>query len=81
MIYYERIDVSEGIDVNKTNVSRQGDACHYQYFLNFSFTFQSNFCKRSHGLLMISVNLSNVTILDIKHFDYCCLYYKFNYEK
>ena len=29
MIYYERIDVSEGIDVNKTSASKGCDVCHY----------------------------------------------------
>ena len=29
MIEYERIDISEGIDVNKTNLSKECDICHY----------------------------------------------------
>ena len=29
MIYYDRIDVSEGIDVNKINASNECDICHY----------------------------------------------------
>ena len=29
MLYYDRIDVSEGIDVNKTSVSKECDSCHY----------------------------------------------------
>ena len=33
MIYYDRIDVSEGIDVNKTSASKEYDVCHYWYFL------------------------------------------------
>ena len=28
MLYYDRIDISEGIDVNKTNVSRECHICH-----------------------------------------------------
>ena len=39
MFYYDRIDVSEGIDVDKTSVSKECDLCHYCYFLNFSFNF------------------------------------------
>ena len=35
MIYYDRIDVSKGIDVNNTNASKECDVCHYWYFLNF----------------------------------------------
>ena len=73
MIYYDRIDVSEGIDVNKTSVSEQCDICHYWYFLNYSFKFQPNVCNRCHDLLMMSVNLSDIAILNIKGSDYYCI--------
>ena len=43
MIYYDWIDVSEGIDVNKINASKECDVCHYWNFLNYSFKFQPNF--------------------------------------
>ena len=39
MLYYDRIDVSEGIDVNKTSASQECDICHCWYFLNYSFKF------------------------------------------
>ena len=29
MLYFNRIDVTEGIDVNKTNASKECDICHY----------------------------------------------------
>ena len=29
MLEYERIDISEGIDLNKTNLSKECDICHY----------------------------------------------------
>ena len=34
MLEYDWIDVSEGIDINKTNKSKECDICHYWYFLN-----------------------------------------------
>ena len=58
MLYFDRIDVSEGIDVNKTNASKECDICHYWYFLNYRFKFQPNVCNRFHDLLMISMNLA-----------------------
>ena len=48
MLYFDRIHVFEGIDVNKTNASKEYDICHYWYFLNYSFKFQSNVCNRCH---------------------------------
>ena len=73
MLYFDRIDVSEGIDVNKTSASKECDVCHYWYFLNYSFKFQPNVCNRCHDLLMMSVNLSDIAILNIKGSDYCCI--------
>ena len=29
MLYYDRIDISEGIDINKTSASKECDVCHY----------------------------------------------------
>ena len=29
MLEYERIDISEGIDINKTNKSKECMLCHY----------------------------------------------------
>ena len=46
MLYFDRIDVSEGIDVNKKSASKECYICHYWYFLNYSFKFQPNPCKR-----------------------------------
>ena len=34
MLKYDRIDISERIDVDKTNESRECKFCHYWYFLN-----------------------------------------------
>ena len=31
MLEYERSDISEGIDVNKANVSKEYNICHYWF--------------------------------------------------
>ena len=73
ILYYDRIDISVGIDVNKTSASKQCDICHYWYFLNYSFKFQPNVSNRCHDLLMMSINLNNIAILNIKGSDYRCI--------
>ena len=73
MLYYDRIDVSEGVDVNKTSASKECDVCHYCYFLNYSFKFQLYVYNRCHDLLMMSVNLSDIAILNIKDSNYRCI--------
>ena len=72
MLYFDRIDVSEVIDVNKTSASKKCDISHYWYFLNYSFRLQPNVCNRCH-LLMMPMNLSDIAILDAKSSDYCCI--------
>ena len=37
MLEYERIDISEGIDINKTNLLRECNICHYWYFNDIGF--------------------------------------------
>ena len=62
MLYYDRIDVSEGIDINKTSASKDCDIGHCWYFLDKGFKFQPNVCNVCHDVLMMSMNLSNITI-------------------
>ena len=70
---YDRIDISKVTDVNKASASKECDICHYSYFLNYSFKSQPNVCNRCHDFLMMSINLNNITILNIKGSDYRCI--------
>ena len=70
MLYYDRINISDGIDLSKTSTSKGCDVCHYWYFLDYSFKFQPNVWNRCHNLLMMSVNLSDTAIWNIKGSDY-----------
>ena len=62
MLYFDRIDVSEGIDFNKTRESRECIICHYWYFLHKGFMFKPNVWNRCHDLLMMSMNLIHISI-------------------
>ena len=62
MLYCDRIDIYEGIDVNETIVSKECDIFLYWYFLNYGFKFWPNFCNRCHDYIM---NLSGVSVLNI----------------
>ena len=57
-----KIDVSGGIDVNKTSESKECDIFHNCYFLNKDFKFQLNVYNRCCDLLMMSMNLSDIAI-------------------
>ena len=73
MLYYNRTYVSEDIDVNKTNESKESDICHYWHFLNQVFKFQPYSSNKCHDSLMMYMNLSDIYILKIKNADYRCI--------
>ena len=55
MLQYETIDVPEGIDIDKTDASKEYMLCHYWYFQDVGFKFESNACNKCYdvwGLLM-----------------------------
>ena len=45
MLCYNRIEISEGINVNKTSEEKDRDICQYWYFLDTGFKIQPDVCK------------------------------------
>ena len=43
MLQYEKIDVSEGIDVNKTSASKECMICHYSHFKDIAYKLNHMF--------------------------------------
>ena len=76
MLHYNKIDVYEGIGVNKTSGLKERDVYNYWYFLKYSSQFQPNVCNRCHSLfllLMMLINLSYIAISSINGSDYLCI--------
>ena len=70
MLQYERTDISEGINFNKTNKSVECMICHYWYFKDIGFKYQPYVCNGCHDCSMIVQNLDNFVILKIIKVDY-----------
>ena len=66
MLEYDRIDISEGIDINKTNASKECDICHYWYFLDKNFTYEPYLCNGLHDLMQKAMNFNDAAIVSIK---------------
>ena len=66
MLEYERIDISEGIDVNKTNLSKECDICHYWYFKDIGFKYEKYLCNGCHDLMQKAMSFNNITIVYVK---------------
>ena len=69
MLEYDKIDISEGIDVNKTNASKKCDICHYSYFKDIIFKYDLYLCNGCPGVMQKAMNF-NVAIVSVKRSDY-----------
>ena len=66
MLDYERIDISEGIDVNKTNLLKECDICHYWYFKDIGFKYEKYLCNGCHDLMQKAMSFNNLAIVYVK---------------
>ena len=69
MLEYVGINVSEAIDVNKTNVSRKCDICHYWSFLDKGFKLEPYVSYGCHNLMQKAMKF-NVAIVSVKGSNY-----------
>ena len=73
MLQYEIVDVSEGIDVNKTSVLKECELCHYWFFKDIGFKFEEHVCNKCHDLLTIAYSLKDIAILNAKGATFRCI--------
>ena len=66
MLEYNKINISGGIDINKTNLLKECDICHYQYFKNIGFKYDKYLCNGCHDLMQKAVSFNNVAIVYVK---------------
>ena len=70
ILKYGRIDISEGIDVDKTNKSEECKFCHYWYFLNKNFSYGSYLCDGCFDISQRSTDFKNIAIVHVKKSTY-----------
>ena len=66
MLRYQKIDILEGIDINKTNESKECELCHCWFFKDIEFKFEEHDCNKFHDLLTIAYFLKDIAILNAK---------------
>ena len=66
ILEYDRIDISEGIDINKTSLSKECDICHYWHFKDIGFRYEPYLCNGCHDLMQKSMSFNNVAIVYVK---------------
>ena len=67
MLKYDKIDISEGIDVDKTGRSRECKFCHYWYFLKKNFSYDPFTCDGCYDKVQRSTDFKDIAIVHIKN--------------
>ena len=66
MLKYDKIDISEGIDLNKTNKSKECMFCHYWYYLNKNFSYGPFTCDGCYNIVQKSIDFKDIAIIYVK---------------
>ena len=66
MLKYDGIDISEGSDVDKTDISRECKFCHYWYFLNKNVSYGPFTCDGCYDTVPRSADFKDIAIVRIK---------------
>ena len=66
MLEYERIDISEGIDVHMSNKSKECMLCHHYYFLDKNFSYGPYLCDGCYNIMQKSNDFKNIAIVHVK---------------
>ena len=66
MLAYERINISDGIDVNKSDESKECTLCHYWYFLDKSFSYGLYLRDGCYNMTQKCNKFKNIAIIRIK---------------
>ena len=66
MLEYDRIDISEKIDANKTSLLKECDICHYWYFKDIGFKYEPYLCNGCHDLMQKAMSFNNIAIAYVK---------------
>ena len=71
MLEYDRIDVSKGIDINKTSsLPKCIICCYYYYCLKVNFKFIREVCDCSHDMTQKLMSFDDIPIATVKRNDY-----------
>ena len=68
MLYYDRVDISKGVDLSKSNNSKESMICYY-FFLIMDSTFNIYISDGCNDLTILCLNMSSATIITVKSVD------------
>ena len=72
MLEYDRIDISEGIDIKKCKeTSREYSLCKFYYFVNKNFNYGPYLCNGCYDMSLKAISMQNLAIINHNGNHYC----------
>ena len=66
MLKYDKIAVTENIDLNKTIKSKECMFCHYWYYLNKNFSYGRFTCDSCYNIAQKLLDFKDIAIIYVK---------------
>ena len=66
MLKYERIDISDRIDVDMSDKSKECMLCHYWYFLDKNYSYGPYLCDGCYNIMQNCNEVKNIAIVQVK---------------
>ena len=66
MLEYDRIYISEVIEVNKTNLLKEQELFHYWFFKDISIEYEPYLCNGCRDLMQKAMSFNDVAIIYVK---------------
>ena len=70
MLEYDRINILEGINVNKTSASKECDIFHHWYFKDIGFKYEPYLCNGCDDLMQNAMSFNDVATVYVKDNSY-----------
>ena len=70
MLVYEKIYISDGIDVDISDKSKECMLCHYRYFSDKNFSYGPYLCDGCYNMTQKCNKLKNIAIVHVKESAY-----------
>ena len=72
MLEYDKIDISEGIDIKKCKeASRECSSCKFYYFLDKNFNYVPYLCNGCYDMSLKAISMKNLAIINHNGNHYC----------
>ena len=66
MLVYEKLDISDEVNVDMSDKSKECMLCRYWYFLDKNFSYGPYLCDRCYNMMQKCNKLKNIAIIRIK---------------